>query len=57
MKPSGVPPARSVNYREKARELREMATSAPSKTLRDQLMRLARQYEQLAVSVERDNSD
>jgi hypothetical protein len=42
----------AIHYREKARELYEMAASASTGELRNQLATLARQYERLATSVE-----
>jgi hypothetical protein len=44
---------RAVNHREKARQLRETAASAPSQVLRDQLTSLAAQYDNLAANLER----
>jgi hypothetical protein len=44
--------AEAVRYREKAKQLREAAASAPNNLLRGQLASLASQYEQLAASVE-----
>jgi hypothetical protein len=43
----------AVNYREKARQLRENADLAPNKLLRDQLASLAAQYDNLAANLER----
>jgi hypothetical protein len=43
----------AVNYRARARELRETPASAPSQDLRDQLAKLAAQYEYLAISLEK----
>jgi hypothetical protein len=45
-------PHLAVHYREKARQLHEMAASAPNDQLHDDFATLARQYEQLAVSAE-----
>jgi hypothetical protein len=47
-----MPTIAALRYREKARELREMAASALTETLRDQFTILAGQYEQLATSIE-----
>jgi hypothetical protein len=44
---------KAVNYREKARQLRETATSVPSPILRDQLASLAAQYDNVATTLER----
>jgi len=52
MQHSRLPPLRAVHYREKARQLREMANSELSNMLRDQLMNLALQYDHLASSLE-----
>jgi len=57
MQNSGSSPARAVHYREKARQLREMAASAPSKALRDQLTNLALQFDGLAANLERRVAD
>jgi hypothetical protein len=46
------PTARSVSHREKAAQLRGMANSEVSETLRDQLTNLALQYELLAARLE-----
>jgi hypothetical protein len=42
----------AIRYREKARELHEVAASAAKDELRHQFTNLARQYEVLATSVE-----
>ena len=42
----------AIRYRDKARELYEMAASASTGELREQFATLARQYEHLAASVE-----
>jgi hypothetical protein len=43
----------AVNYRDKARQVGETAAKAPNQLLRDQLTRLAAQYETLAVNLEK----
>jgi hypothetical protein len=48
------PAIRAALYREKARELRETAASAPNEELREHFETLARQYEILAESIESD---
>ena len=45
--------ALAENYREKARQLRETAASAHSPVLRDELTRLAAQYDNLAANLEK----
>ena len=57
MQRTGLPPLRAVHYREKARQLREMANSELSETLRDKLMNLALQYDHLASSLEAPGTD
>jgi hypothetical protein len=52
MQHSELLPLRAVHYREKARQLRGMASSEVSETLRDQLTNLALQYERLAARLE-----
>jgi hypothetical protein len=45
-------PAKAVNYREKARQLREVAAFEPIGACRDQLANLALQFDNLAASLE-----
>jgi hypothetical protein len=45
-----TPASHAALYREKARELRELAASAPNEKFREQFETLARQYGQLAAS-------
>jgi hypothetical protein len=45
-------PAKAVNYREKARQLREVAAFAPIGARRDQLANLALQFDNLAASLD-----
>jgi hypothetical protein len=52
MERSELPPAKAVNYREKARQLREMAAAAPNGPVRNQLANLALQFDILAADVE-----
>jgi len=43
----------AVNYRDKARQLREAAAKAPNGLLHDQLTNLAVQYTTLATNLEK----
>src|SRR4051794_25006705 len=45
---SRLPPRREVDYREQAAQLRAMAKAAPHRTLAEELIRLADQYDRLA---------
>jgi hypothetical protein len=44
--------ARAAQYRQKARNHREMAKTAPSKSVSEQLRRVAAEYDQLAKRLE-----
>jgi len=51
------PQSRIERYRERAKELREMAAKAKSPDTGDELLTLARQYEKLASDLSRVNKE